>query len=47
MKAAPAAERYKMLANDYVDTVADGKKPLVVSPTHGEGHRSRKRFAKP
>lgn len=33
----PAAERYKTLATDYVDTVAAGKSALVVSPTHLEG----------
>ncbi|MCC6358745.1 MAG: relaxase domain-containing protein [Phycisphaerales bacterium] len=30
-------ERYKALANDYVETVEEGKTALVVSPTHREG----------
>ena len=39
VKEAPAAERYKMLAADYVETVAKGKTALVVSPTHAECDR--------
>ncbi len=33
----PEAERYQMLARDYVATVEEGKSALVVSPTHFEG----------
>lgn len=33
------AERYKMLAGDYVEAVQAGKTALVVSPTHAEGDR--------
>lgn len=32
------ADRYKLLASDYVATVAEGKSCLVVSPTHMEGN---------
>jgi hypothetical protein len=32
-------DRYKVLASDYVATVAAGKSALVVSPTHLEGER--------
>ena len=35
----PAGERYQQLASDYVETVAEGKTALVVSPTHAEGDR--------
>lgn len=31
------AERYRALASDYVRTLAQGKKTLVISPTHQEG----------
>ncbi len=34
-----ADERYQQLAADYVQTVAEGKTALVVSPTHAEGDR--------
>jgi conjugative relaxase-like TrwC/TraI family protein len=33
------ADRYKLLARDYAETVAAGKSALVVSPTHREGDR--------
>lgn len=33
----PTTERYRMLAADYVETVAAGKTALVVCPTHREG----------
>lgn len=33
------AERYKALANDYVDAIAAGESALVVSPTHLEAER--------
>ncbi|QDV90908.1 Multifunctional conjugation protein TraI [Phycisphaerae bacterium RAS2] len=33
----PETDRYKALAADYVDTLAEGKSALVVSPTHLEG----------
>lgn len=33
------AERYKVLARDYVETVKRGKSALVISPTHREGER--------
>jgi conjugative relaxase-like TrwC/TraI family protein len=33
----PQAERYRILAHDYVVTVCEGKSALVVSPTHLEG----------
>ena len=33
------ADRYKMLARDYVASVTAGKSALVVSPTHREGER--------
>lgn len=36
---APAAERYRQLADDYVATIAEGKTALVVSPTHVEKSR--------
>ena len=32
-------DRYRVLAEDYVATVAAGKSALVVSPTHREGER--------
>ncbi len=31
-------ERYKVMANDYMQAVAEGKTALVVSPTHAEGN---------
>lgn len=34
-----SADRYKILASDYIAAVAEGKTALVVSPTHQEGHR--------
>jgi len=37
IKEAPDAERYKLLASDYVASVKAGKSALVVSPTHREG----------
>lgn len=39
IKEAPASERYKLLARDYVESVKAGKTALVVSPTHAEGDR--------
>jgi conjugative relaxase-like TrwC/TraI family protein len=39
VKEAPAGDRYKMLAADYVEAIAEGKTALVVSPTHAEGNR--------
>jgi conjugative relaxase-like TrwC/TraI family protein len=33
------ADRYRVLASDYVETVSSGKSALVVSPTHLEGER--------
>jgi conjugative relaxase-like TrwC/TraI family protein len=39
IKEVPEGERYKVLADDYVATVAAGKSALVVSPTHAEGER--------
>eukprot|EP00456_Euglypha_rotunda_P087407 TRINITY_DN889_c1_g1_i14.p1 TRINITY_DN889_c1_g1~~TRINITY_DN889_c1_g1_i14.p1 ORF type:complete len:910 (+),score=161.76 TRINITY_DN889_c1_g1_i14:14179-16908(+) len=33
------ADRYRFLANDYLETVARGETALVVSPTHLEGER--------
>ena len=33
------ADRYRVLASDYVETVSSGKSALVVSPTHLEGDR--------
>jgi conjugative relaxase-like TrwC/TraI family protein len=35
----PDEERYRVLADDYVKAVANGKTALVVSPTHAEGAR--------
>ena len=35
----PLAERYKQLAHDYIETIAEGKTALVVSPTHAEADR--------
>ena len=35
----PVEERYRQLAADYVEAVADNKTALVVSPTHAEGDR--------
>lgn len=35
----PQDDRYKQMAADYVEAVADGKTALVVSPTHYEGDR--------
>jgi conjugative relaxase-like TrwC/TraI family protein len=35
----PVEERYRRLAADYVEAVADKKAALVVSPTHAEGDR--------
>jgi conjugative relaxase-like TrwC/TraI family protein len=37
IKEAPDAERYKLLASDYVAAIKAGKSALVVSPTHREG----------
>lgn len=37
IKEVPEAERYKLLAADYVRSVGDGKTTLVVAPTHIEG----------
>jgi conjugative relaxase-like TrwC/TraI family protein len=39
VKESPGPERYRQLAADYVAAVAEGKKVLVVSPTHAEGGR--------
>ena len=39
IKEAPADERYTMMAADYVASVKEGKRALVVSPTHAEGDR--------
>ena len=36
----PQDERYKQMAADYVEAVAEGKTALVVSPTHSEGNGS-------
>ncbi len=33
------ADRYRALAESYIDTIAAGKSALVVSPTHAEGDR--------
>ena len=32
-------DRYRALAESYIETIADGKTALVVSPTHAEGDR--------
>ena len=39
VREAPEAERYRLLARDYLETVSQGKSALVVSPTHREGAR--------
>jgi ATP-dependent exoDNAse (exonuclease V) alpha subunit len=39
VRESPQDERYKQMAADYVEAVADGKTALVVSPTHYEGDR--------
>ncbi len=39
VKEAPEEERYKLLANEYVESVCAGKSALVISPTHAEGDR--------
>jgi conjugative relaxase-like TrwC/TraI family protein len=44
VKEAPDAVRYQQLATDYVETVAKGKKVLVVSPTHAEGNSITKKI---
>lgn len=33
----PGSERYKQMAADYVEALANGKTALVISPTHSEG----------
>lgn len=35
----PDAERYRLLARDYAETLKTGKSALIVSPTHGEGEK--------
>jgi conjugative relaxase-like TrwC/TraI family protein len=44
IREAPEDERYKLLADDYVNTVTDGKTCLVVAPTHAEGDRTTARI---
>ena len=39
VREAPYEERYKLLADEYIDTIQAGKTALVVSPTHMEGDR--------
>lgn len=39
IKEVPDDERYKLMAADYVATVASGKSCLAVSPTHSEGRK--------
>jgi len=39
IKEGPADERYALMAADYVASVKEGKRALVVSPTHAEGDR--------
>jgi conjugative relaxase-like TrwC/TraI family protein len=42
IKELPERERYKQLAQDYADTIAQRKTALVVSPTHAEGEKVTK-----